>query len=606
MTQRILGPSKKERRRRLRLLLPLVVLAGLVLAIGATAGPVSNNAGFEGDDGNLASDGNTDWNSFAPVTWTGTAPYREAHKTFAGWSFTGVEDAQATTSDTAFAGGTKQDNNCATVNTGKAPNKDDLKRAYFADATVSVGGEDHIFLSLAWVRIPQNTTSPSAHIGFEFNQGNTPCGPASNGLVHRTPGDLLVVYDFEGSGTATPTLTIRQWVTTGAKGDCEVGANSPPCWGPSTNLTAAGYAEARVNTGTVGTVQDDLAPTAAGGSTSETLGLNEFGEAIIDLTAAEILDPSDCFSFGKAFAVSRSSGNSATAQMKDLAGPGEVDIRNCGSVIIRKVTDPSPDPTDTSFGYTTTGGLDPATFSLKDGENQDYGDEVLAGSYSVTEDDPSPDFALTDIDCSASSTTNGSDVTTDLATRTVSFDLAGEDAIDCTFTNTLQQGALKILKNSTKGGAVENPGAVFSYDGSSVTDNGTGDEDSDVGEVCVSGLTPGSYTVNETSPPSGYGGAPASEEDQELTVASGTNCTDNEPGTAATATFTNPPLADIQVRFRDGGSGETFLDQPLSCNAATGTSSSANTTGWDDTLTISGIEVDNPVVTITCTIEIDP
>jgi hypothetical protein len=32
-----------------------------------------------------------------------------------------------------------------------------------------------VFLGLAWVRIPQNTTSPSAHIGFEFSKGTTAC-----------------------------------------------------------------------------------------------------------------------------------------------------------------------------------------------------------------------------------------------------------------------------------------------------------------------------------------------------------------------------------------------------------------------------------------------
>src|SRR5919106_5968395 len=88
----------------------------------ASAGPVSDAAGFEFDDGNLAVNSTFDWNGFAPTTWTGTAPFRTSEKNVAGWAFTGLEDAQATTSDSAFAGGTKQDNDCATVNTGKAPN----------------------------------------------------------------------------------------------------------------------------------------------------------------------------------------------------------------------------------------------------------------------------------------------------------------------------------------------------------------------------------------------------------------------------------------------------------------------------------------------------
>ena len=204
---------------------------------------VSDAAGFEGDDGNLAPQApiNFDWNSFAPTTWTGTAPDRTAAKTVSGWAFTGLEDAQATTSDDAFAGGTKQDNNCPTVNTGKAPNKDDLERVYVTSKTVS----GDVFLGLAWTRIPQNTTSPSAHIGFEFNQGTTACPAGSDGLVQRTAGDMLIVYDFEGGAGDAPVLTLRRWVTSGA---CEVGTVSPPCWGTATNLTAGGFAEGRVNT----------------------------------------------------------------------------------------------------------------------------------------------------------------------------------------------------------------------------------------------------------------------------------------------------------------------------------------------------------------------
>ena len=146
----------------------------------------------------------------------------------------------------------------------------------------------------------------------------------------------------------------------------------------------------------------------------------------------------------------------------------------------------------------------------------------------------------------------------------MSFDLKANDTVECTYTNTLQRGALAIVKNSTKGGAVSNAGAVFSYNGTNVEDNGAdGVDDPAIGEVCVSGLATGNYTVNEESPPPGYGDAPGSEDDQTVTVVTGTNCSDNLPGAGATATFTNPPLADIQVSFRDGGSGETALTLDL-------------------------------------------
>lgn len=208
----------------------VVVALGAIMALvvgwQVTAFATLPGSGFEGNDGNLAPNGTTpnfDWNSFAPVTWTGTAPERIAEKSQAGWDFDGLEDAQATTSDSGFAGGTKQDAICPSVITAKAPNKDDLKRAYFASTTAADGD---IFLELAWVRITQNTTSPSAHVAFEFNQGETACGPASDGLVQRTAGDMLIVYDFEGSATDNPTLRLSRWITSGT---CEVASNSPPC-----------------------------------------------------------------------------------------------------------------------------------------------------------------------------------------------------------------------------------------------------------------------------------------------------------------------------------------------------------------------------------------
>ena len=65
---------------------------------------------------------------------------------------------------------------------------------------------------------------------------------------------MLIVYDFEGGG-GDPTLKLRRWVTSGA---CEVGSKSPPCWGLATNLTAGGFAEARVNVGA--SALDEIAP----------------------------------------------------------------------------------------------------------------------------------------------------------------------------------------------------------------------------------------------------------------------------------------------------------------------------------------------------------
>lgn len=450
MTQRILGPTGGPRRKRLAFLLPFVALAALILAIGASAGP-STDAGFQGSDGNLIDDGaGIDWNSFDPVQWSGgTAPYRTASEVDLGWEFTGIEDAADDGNDTVFGGGTKQDDKCASVGSGpKPPNKDDLERIYVASAVVS----SKTYLALAWVRIPQNTTSASAHVAFEFNQSNTACGGSADGLVQRTPdnpataandGDMLVVYDFEG-GAATPTLKLLRWQTTGTCEQTGKAATAVGCWVFQVNLTSAGFAEARVNVGS--TALDALAPPAAPDTASvdDTLGDSEFGEAIIDLTGAGVFPatPTTCLTFGKVFGVSRSSGNSGTAAMKDLAGPGSISISNCGQVIIRKQTIPDGDTT-TDFTFSTNvqtlpGPAGVANFTLKDNGVKTISNVQPNTARTVTEADPSTMYALTSIDCSAS-TVPTANISTSVANRTVTFSIASEETLDCTFTNTRQK-----------------------------------------------------------------------------------------------------------------------------------------------------------------------
>ncbi len=95
-----------------------------MIALPASAGPVGIAAGFEDDDGNLVDNAaamRIDWNTFTATTvWSGTAPLRTASGSASGWTLTGKEDRQATTQDSSFAGGTKQDDNCATVGTRRS------------------------------------------------------------------------------------------------------------------------------------------------------------------------------------------------------------------------------------------------------------------------------------------------------------------------------------------------------------------------------------------------------------------------------------------------------------------------------------------------------
>jgi Prealbumin-like fold domain len=555
--------------------------AVFLLVIGSAVANLPNSS-FDAGDGNLVVNGaEKDWANIGidcpPGTVKGCALDQPTGQT-----------------DDSFGQGTKEDTPAPVIVDGSIPNqKSDLLRFYVANEKEN----NKEFLYLAWERVqePNGTTN----MDFEFNQrqctpGLTPADPdcSANGVTPiRSPGDVLIKYDLSQGGV-NPNLGFHRWVNSGnAAQVCEAN-NSLPCWDKVHPL--AGNFEGAINDASnnppSGSVVDPIDPNGG-----RTLSPRTFGEAAVNLTDSGILPAGTCASFGSAYLKSRSS-DSFTAAVKDFIAPIPVNIANCGRIIIRKQTDPNG--AAGSFSYSTTGGLSPASFSLSDDGVRDYGSAIQAGSYSVTEADPSPNFVLTSIDCSASSTANGSSATPTLGTGTVAIDLKAGDVIDCTYTNTLQRGALRILKNSTKAGAVSNAGAVFSYDGASVTDNGPGDDDADVGEVCVSGLQPGNYTVNETSPPAGYGDA--GQSDLVAVVANGTNCTDNQPTGTGVVTFTNAPLYDLQVNFRDGGSGETSAVITCSADPA---DSTAPASGWDTSSTYSGRKAPD---TVTCTIVIDP
>jgi hypothetical protein len=552
-----------------------LVAAALTLLITVpvlAVGPIGTAAGFEDDDANLVVNSTMDWNGFSPVSWIGTAPFQTASKTAAGWQFIGLTDAQKTNSDTGFSGGTKQDDTCPGVIGSSSSNKSDLKRIYLAHKTVS----NHIYLELAWVRIAQNTPSPSAHVAFEFNQGTTPCGAGSDGLVQRTAGDMLIVYDFEGGSSSNPTLTVRRWVTSGG---CEVGSSSAPCWGPASNLTASGFAEAKVNTAAA--VLDTVGPS------SETLALNEFGEAGIDLTAAGIFSSTLCTSFGRVEGVSRSSGNSGTAAMEDLVGPGSIRISNCGTLVVKKVTDPSPDPTNTSFPFTVDGANPPntslpKTFSLENGSSNST-QVFVGGGYSASESlSALPSWTLTSASCDNSTGT--------LAGTTISgISVGADETVTCTFNNKLLQGAIKISKTSIKGPALAH--AEFSIAGPNGYSNtvSTGSD----GTVCVDHLTFGSYTVQETAAPAGY--RIDDSNPHNIDVGSSSNCGDGHETIFAA---TDTPLTDITVTVRSeaaGGTVSTITCTPVIGNSPQGPAESA---------TVAAVGL--PPGDYTCTVHVDP
>ena len=367
-------------------------MLGLAAMLGfALASPgLANLAGstFESNDGNLIVNtvGNADWEN---------APNRVRG-----------DDLPSGGTDNSFGQGSKEDDPNVSVVTGSIPpQKSNLTRFYVANEFAANSN----FLYLAWER---SNVLGSANMDFEINklaQPNlTTTGPK---LLNRSAGDLLITFDFGGSGA--PVLSLLTWVTTGATSQC-FSSNSLPCWGNRVNLSAAGFADGAVNSTTV---TDPIA--------NVSLPAGTFGEAAINLTAAGVFPPGTCEAFGSAFLKSRSSA-SFPAEVKDFIAPQPVDIRNCGKIVIHKVTQNG----DASFGYTTTGGLDPATFSLSNGGTQTY-EDVFPGSYSVDESTIPADWTFVSLVCTASGP--GTSVTT--ASTTASITMGAEGLVDCTYTN---------------------------------------------------------------------------------------------------------------------------------------------------------------------------
>jgi hypothetical protein len=523
-----------------------LVAAMLLIVAAATANLTGST--FEGNDGNLVVNtaGNKDWATVSGVV-TGT-------------------DLSNSKLDNAFGQGTKEDDPNVTVVDGSIPpNKNDLTRFYVASEFA--GGSN--FLYLAWERA---VNIGSANLDFELNQHptagftNTTTGPVT---LNRTAGDILITYDFGGSGT--PTLGLLKWVTTGATSQC-FSANALPCWGNRVNLSAAGFAEGAVNTGTI-------VESIAGGSL--TAGL--FGEAAINLNAAGVFPPGTCTAFGSTFLKSRSS-SSFPAELKDFVAPKPVSITNCGTVNIHKVDDAGTPLAGAVFTlFADNAPVDGAA---------PHGAEDTATSLTCTTDASG--------DCSISNVPFASYWAVE-TTGVPNHDLAPDQAftisaatpnhtISLTFVDPRQPGAILVTK--TRKHAADGAGN-HPQSGVSFTVNGVTKQTDANGQACFDGLQFGDYTVHEAVP-AGYS---VDGNDKSVTVNNTATCADN-PYVGETVSFHNTPLTDLSITVNsqvDGGTASTVACTPDGPSGSTG----ANGDGtFSDTNLAPG--------TYTCTVVIDP
>jgi len=298
----------------------MVALVVFGVAFVASSGAGLATSPFEGSDGNMIVNtaGHTDWCTDFPAPTSGqtcAAPISGLRT---------LTDLPSGGTDNSFTQGTHEDDPNVVIAAGSIPpNKNDLTRAYAASETIS--GET--FLYLAWERQPN--PNGSANIDFELDQNASPGDFTQPGnlTINRTEGDILITYDFGGSGT--PDLGLLTWLTTGhghTDNDCEASGQKLPCWGNRIDLSPNSNppAEAGVNSGTIDEV-------LAGGQ----LDAGSFGETKIDLSAIPgLFTPNTCKAFGNMFVKSRSSGSSIDAELKDFIAPAPVQVTNCATPTI--------------------------------------------------------------------------------------------------------------------------------------------------------------------------------------------------------------------------------------------------------------------------------
>jgi hypothetical protein len=530
----------RPRALRRRLGLALAITTALTLALVSPGFANLSGSTFEGNDGNLVVNtaGNTDWVN-APNRVVGL-------------------DQPSGGNDNAFGQGTKEDDPAVKVVTGSIPpNKNDLTRFYIG----SEFANNSNFLYLAWERL---VNIGAANLDLEVNQKPTPgfTGTTTGPLtLTRTAGDLLITYDFGGSGT--PTLGLLKWVTSGATSQC-FSSNSLPCWGNRVNLSAAGSAEGAVNTASV---TDPIPPDAP-----RTLTTGLFGEAAINLTAAGVFPAGTCEAFGSTFLKSRAS-SAFGAEVKDFIAPQPVNISNCGRVKIIKRTDPRginqdfsftstiPDPPAGQTPPTTpscTADTTPSSFTLNDNGNSSSDStantedcsNVPAGSYTVTEGSQPANFVLESLTCTMEGGGSGIQDATNPAQANIT--VVPNSLVTCVYVDKRQLGAIKISKTSTKGNAPL-AGATFAISSGGTPISGSPFTTGSDGTVCVDHLTFGTYSVQETAAPTGYAIDDTTAHD--VSVTANSTCGD---GSEATFAATDTPLSKITVSFQSlAGPGVT-------------------------------------------------
>ena len=347
-------------------------------------------------------------------------------------------DSGTGNNDNSYTQGAKENDLCPAVEFGSIPpSKADLSNLYVGTAK---GSNGHTFLYLGWSRTDTNGT---VTLDFELNQATQPLETCHNGVnPARTVGDVLVTYDFQGG--RIDALEYRIWG--GSK------------WGDPVDILDSTEAEASINTSTL-----------------------TFGEMVIDLEAAGIFTAGECENLASQLVKSRSS-DSFQSELKDFIGPGGTRISNCGSLEVVKDLSPASDPG--KFNLLIDGVVKAANI----------GDEASTGP--ITVNSGSHTFGetagtATTLDDYATTTVCRDGVGT-VASSNGSVNVASDQHVVCTITNTRKTGTLTVVKDLSP---ASDPGKFILLIDGVVKASNVGDDGS-TGAVTVN---TGSHTFAEAA-----------------------------------------------------------------------------------------------------------
>ncbi|MDX6220100.1 MAG: hypothetical protein QOJ48_1781 [Frankiales bacterium] len=465
--------------------LTLLASSSLVCGVLAASAPLANAAFV----GNKLGSSNFEIDTDANLVVDGASPSIDWLTGGSGTSLriTPAADKASGTGDDSFGQGTSENDAVPTVTDGSIPpNKSDLKNF----GVFQESGTSGNFLHLFWTRVqdPTGTTN----MDFEFNKSKT---ISSNGVTPvRSAGDLLLTYDL-GNGGTVATLSKRTWLASGS-------------W--SAVQALSGNAIGSINSSAI---------TATNAGSLGSLSARTFGEASLNLDS--ILG-TDCTTFGSAYLKSRSS-DSFSAAIKDFIAPAPVNVSNCGGVSIHKQDD---------AGTALSG----AVFTLYS--------NVAPLTAPRTAADTATALTCTTVasgNCSISNVAFGNYWVVETTTP-ANHDTAADQAISIapggntpsgtlTFVDPRQQGSILVKKTDPAGGVLA--GAAFT-----VTPGSLAMTESSTGIFCRDGLGFGSYTVTETTPPTGYNAAAA----QTVSVSTKSTCAGRLAGTyTPDLTFVDSP-----------------------------------------------------------------